>query len=428
MESSTIALIIIGAMMVLYVTEIIPLATTSLLGCLAFAAFGVIPFGDVFKGFGNDIVFVIVGMIVVGEALFETGAASLIGNRIISVVGTNERAFLAAAVIVIIPISTFVSNTATVAMMLPIAASAVAASGGKLKKKDTYMIIAIMSIVAGSLTLVGSTPQLIAQGLLLEGGYRPIGFFELSYVGVPICLLCVAFVMTIGHTLKKKIFNFPEDEDENRRALPADEGAKPRTRKDILGMCMASAILVYCVIGFITGLWTLGIVAMTGAVLCIVTGCVSQKRVFEKMSWSTVVIMGCSFGIASGLEQSGAGRLIAYGMISLLGDHITPWLFCAALSLVAMIITNLLSSTATAALLVPIAALAALELDYSVRAAVIAVAIASNLGFSTPIATPPLTMALAGGYRFVDYVKFGGIFNILVYILLVAMIPFIINL
>jgi len=415
-------------MMVLYVTELIPLATTSLLGCLALAAFGVIPFGDAFKGFGNDIVFLIIGMIVVGEALFETGAASLIGNRIISVVGSNERAFLAASIVVIIPISAFMSNTATVAMMLPITASAVTASKGRLKKKDTYMVIAIMSIVAGGLTLVSSTPQLIAQGLLLEGGYKPIGFFELSYVGVPIFLLCVAYVMTFGHSLKKKIFNFPEVEDETQGAPPADEGTKTRTRKDILRMCMASAILVYCIVGFITGLWTLGIVAMTGAVLCIVTGCISQKKVFENMSWSTVVIMGCSFGIASGLEQSGAGKLIAHGMIGLLGDHITPWLFCAALSLVAVIITNLMSSTATAALLIPIAAFAALELDYSVRAAVISVAIASNLGFSTPIATPPLTMTLAGGYRFMDYVKFGGIFNILAYILLVAMIPLIINL
>ena len=427
MESSTIALIIIGAMMVLYVTELIPLATTSLLGCLALAVFGVIPFGDAFKGFGNDIVYLIIGMVIVGDALFETGAAALIGKKIISIVGTNEKAFLAASIAVIIPISAFLSNTATVAMMLPITASAVAASNGKLKKKDTYMVIGMMSIVAGGLTLVGSTPQLIAQALLIDGGYEPIGFFELSYIGVPVFLLLVAYVMTFGHPLKKKLFDFPEVEDEASAVQPVGEQSPPRTRRDTVKMCTATAILVLCVVGFLSELWTMGIVAMIGAVLCVVTGCITQTRVFQKMSWTTVVIMGCSFGLASGLEQSGAGRLVAQGMISLFGEHITPWLFCSALALVAILITNLMSSTATAALLVPIAAIAALELDYNVRAAVLAVAIAANLGFATPIATPPLTMTLAGGYRFKDYIKFGGIYNVLAYILIIALFPIVLN-
>ena len=427
LDSSIIALLIIGGMMVLYVTELIPLATTSLLGCLALAVFGVIPYGDAFKGFSNDIVYLIVGMVIVGDALFETGAAALIGKKIVAVVGTNERAFLAASIAVIIPISAFLSNTATVAMMLPITASAVGASKGKLKKKDTYMLIGMMSIVSGGLTLVGSTPQLIAQGLLLEGGYEPIGFFELSFIGVPVFLLLVAYILTFGHTLKKKIFNFPEVEDDATVNQSANDDSQKKTRRDVVRMCTASAILIFCIVGFISGLWTMGVVAMVGAVLCIITGCISQQKVFQKMSWTTVIIMGCSFGLASGLEQSGAGRLVAQGMISVFGESITPWLFCSALALVAVLITNLMSSTATAALLVPIAAIAAFEMDYSVRAAVMAVAIASNLGFATPIATPPLTMTLAGGYRFKDYVKFGGIFNIMAYIMIVVLFPLVLN-
>jgi len=418
-------------MIVLYITDWIPIATTSIVGCLLLAMFGVISPRDALSGFGNDIVFLIVGMVVVGDALFETGVASLIGKFIISLVGTNEKAFIGALILVIIPISAFLSNTATVAMTLPIAASAIAASEGKLKKKDTYMIIGLTSVVGGGLTLVGSTPQLIAQGHLLEtleGSYGYIGFFELSLVGLPIIILLVLYVMTFGHKLKKKVFNFPEVEDfvpGKQQPNVVKPGATP---KDIFKMIISVAVLVFCVFGFIVGFWSLGTVAMVGATICVVTGCISQRTVFQKMNWTTVIIMGCSFGVAAGLDQSGAGALIAQSMINLLGDSISPWLLCATLALAAVIFTNFMSSTATASLLIPIAAIVALEMDYNVKGVLMSVAIATNIGYATPISTPPITMTLVGGYRFLDYVKFGGLFNIMAYLLAVLLFPLVLNL
>ena len=431
MESSTIALIIIGIMMVLYITELLPIATTSLLACLALAVFGVIRFTDAFGGFGNDIVFLIAGMIVVGDALFETGVAGLISKKIISVVGANERAFLAALIVVMIPISAFLSNTATAAMILPIAASAVAASGGKFKKKNTFMAVGMISVAGGGLTLVSSTPQLIAQGLLKEGGFGEIGFFEIALIGAPVFVFLAIYALTVGYWMTDKVFAFQEPADSaatissvGSDAAEDDHGkTKKKTRKETARMYISIAALVFCVIGFISGLWTTGLVAMAGAIICVVTGCISQERVFNKMNWTTIVVMGCSFGFAAGLEQSGAGRLLAHGMIGLLGDNLSPWLLCAALALSAVILTNFMSSTATAALLVPIAAFVALELGYDVKSIVLSVAIAANIGYATPISTPPLTMTLAAGYRFMDYVKYGGIFNILAYILVILLFP-----
>lgn len=433
MDSSITAIIIIVVMMVLYITELLPIAATSLLACLAFAVFGIISFGDVFSGFGNDMVFLVVGMMVVGDALFETGVASYIGKRIVSLTGSNERALIAALIVVVIPISMFLSNTATVATMLPIAASAIAMSGGKLTKKNTYMTIAMVSVAGGGLTLVGSTPQLIAQGILTEGGYGSIGFFEFAIIGGPILALMVVYVLTLGYKLMKKVFVFHEVTDpipdvaQTAQEEPADADYKLHkyTSIAIIRMCISVAVLVFCVIGFITGLWTTGIVAMVGAVICVVTGCISQNKVFQKMSWTSVVILGCSFGVAAGLEQSGAGRMIAHGMLALLGENLTPWLLCAVLALVACVLTNFMSSTATAALLVPIAALVAVELGYNVKTIVMAVAIAVNIGYATPISTPPLTMTLSAGYRFMDYVKVGGLMNVMAYLLTIALLPLI---
>ena len=421
MESSTIALIIIGILLVLYISELIPIAATSILAAAALAIFGVIPFNSAFAGFGNDIVFLMAGMMVVGNALFETGTAQIIGKAIISVVGTNERIFLAALILISIPISAFLSNTATAAIMLPLAGSAIAVSNGKFTKKNTYMIIGIASVAGGGLTLVSSPPQLIARAILEEGGHETLGFFDITPIGVPILLLLFVYALTIGYKLQKKVFDFEETSD----AEPQTE--KPEEPKNVVKMCISVAALLFCVVGFIIDLWTVGIVAVVGAVICIATGCISQKTVFQKMDWTTVIIFGCSFGFAAGLEHSGAGQLIAQGTISILGDNVSPWLLCAALAFIAVILSNFMSTTATAALLIPIAVFSAVELGYDVRSIVLAVAVAANIGYATPISTPPMTMTLVGGYRFKDYLKVGGLFNLMAFVLVVLLFPLILN-
>lgn len=432
MEQSTIALIIIGVAMVLYVTETFPIATTSVLVVLVFAAFRIIPMSTAFSGFGSDTTFLIVGMVVVGAALFETGVANVMGENIMKLmarVGTNERIFMLILAPITASLSLVLSNTATTGIMLPIAGSTAAASGGALLKKNTFMMIGIIAVAGGGLTIVGSTPQQIAQQYLLEGGYDLIGFWELSRTGLPILILAVVFFQTIGMKLQRKVFDFPEVEDDNLSPPPVSDGRKVQyVQRNSAKMVINIIILVLCVAGFITAqqdfaFWSLGGIAMMGAVACIATGCISQKRVFEKMDWTTVVIMGCSIGISSGIRESGAGELIANTVLLILGDNMTPWLLVAALALVTMMLTNFMSSTATTALMVPIAATLARTLGYDVKSLVVLIAIAGNLGFATPVSTPPIAMTLSGGYRFKDYVVVGGLFNILAYLLLIAIFP-----
>ena len=421
MHNSVITIIIVAAMMVLYLTELLPIAATSILACLALAILGVVPITAAFSGFSSDTLYLIAGMVVVGNALFETGVAQLMGKKIISSVGTNERVFWIALIAVTTVISLFISNTATTAVMLPVATSAIIASDGKLKAKNTYMMLGIATVVTGGLTLVGSTPQLIAQSYLQQGGYETMRFFEVSKVGLPIFFLMIAYFMTIGRNLQNRVFRFNEIETPH---ASIEEAHQPSlSAKSIIRMCLSVLILVFCIVGFVIGFWSMGTVAMIGAILCIATGCISQKRVFEKMDWTTVIIMGCSFSLSTALDTSGAGRLIAQGVVNLLGHDVTPMILCAALSLVAVLLTNFMSSTATAALLVPISAMVAIELGYNVKSIVLVTAIAVNLGFTTPISTPPMTMTLSAGYRFMDYVKVGGLLNAMSYALIVMLFP-----
>ena len=424
MEASTITLIIIGAALILYITDAVPVAVTSIIACLALAIFGVVPFASAFAGFGNDMVFLIAGMLVVGAALFETGAAQILGEKIIAVVGTSEKKFVIVLILVATIPAAFLSNTAAMAMMLPVASAAVAASKGRFLKKNTYMVIGIAAVTSGGLTLVGSTPQLIAQSALIEGGHNTMAFFELSLAGGPVILLLLVYYLTVGHVMQKKVFTFPEIPDTGSSEAQAAETAAGRST---VKMYISACVLVFCIIGFISGLWSIGVVAMTGAMICIVTGCITLQKAYAGMDWTTVIVIACSLGISAGLHQSGAGMLIARTVVNLLGDSVSPWLLCAALAFVTVILGNFMSSTATAALLVPIAISVALSFGVDVKSVVMSVVIAANISYATPVSTPPMTMTLSAGYRFMDYVKFGGLFNLLAYILVVLLFPFILN-
>jgi len=423
LDASIIALIIIGIALILYITEIIPIATTSILACLALAIFGVIPMGTAFGGFGNDIVFLMAGMVVVGNTLFETGVAQIIGKKIITLVGNSEKIFIVVLICIATIPAAFLSNTAAAAMMLPIAAAAIAASGGRFSAKNTYMVVGIAAVTSGGLTAVGSPPQLIAQNILRDGGHNTIGFFELSWFGLPVIILLLVFYTTFGGKLQKKIFNF--EETVSVVSVDPDEVvAPPRDRRK---MMISLGVLLFCIIGFITGLWSVGIVAMIGASVCIITKCISQKRAYQTMDWTTIIVIACSLGLSAGLEQSGAGMLIANAVVDLLGYSVNPWLLAAALAFIAVVLTNFMSSTATAALLIPIAVSIAVQLNFDVKSIVMAVVIAGNISYATPVSTPPMTMTLPAGYRFMDYVKVGGLFTLMAYVLVILLFPLILN-
>jgi len=428
LDTAVIALIIIGVALVLYITDVFPVATTSILAILAMVIFDVIPFSAAFGGFANDMVFLIIGMVIVGNTLFETGVAQILGKAIIKISRGNEKLFVVILIIVATIPAAFLSNTAAAAMMLPVAASAVAASNGKFTKKNTFMVIGIAAVTSGGLTAVGSTPQLIARDRLIEAGIEPFGFFELAWAGAPVIILLLVYYLTIGRLILKKTARPAENLTAD---IPLNVGIKDVERNPIK-MWITLGVLVFCIIGFISGgFWaldlSLGTIAMIGATVCVATKCIGQKRVFETMDWTTVVVIGASLGLSAGLDQSGAGEMVAQGMVGLLGENVSPWLLTAGLALIAIILGNFMSSTATAALLIPISMSVAIEMGIDVKAVIMAVVIACNISYATPVSTPPMTMTLSAGYKFIDYIKFGGLFNLLAYALVVLLFPLILN-
>lgn len=394
--------------MVLFIKQPFPAGLTALLGALMMMVFGIITPSQVVSPFGSDTVVMVASVLILGNAVFETGAATNIGRIAVKFTGVSENVFIAVLVAIVAVMSAFLSNSAVVAIFLPLLASLARSSNGKITKKGTYMAVGIASVVGGNCTLAGSTPQLIAQGILQSNdGVRELGFWELGMVGFPLIALLMLYYLLVGTKLQSKVFDFPEREDFD---FDVNNEGKAKRSKQIIVML----IMLGCIIGFSTGVFSFGTVAALAAVLCILTGCISFEKAFKTLDWNTICVLGGAMGVSSAINASGLMDIIADFILKMFGgSKAVPTIVCTVLIAFSSICGNVMSHTAAAAVLTPLAVSLGQSMGIDSIPFVVGVVIGCNLAFVTPVATPPLTMTLVGGYRFTDYTKVGALYNVL---------------
>ena len=140
---------------------------------------------EALSGFSNQVVIMMIGLFVVGGAIFQTGLAKMISSRILKLAGKNELVLFLLVMLVTGGIGAFVSNTGTVALMLPIVVSLAYNAG--MSPSRLLMPLAFASSMGGMMTLIGTPPNLIIQDTLTNAGYEPLSFFSFLPVGL-ICL------------------------------------------------------------------------------------------------------------------------------------------------------------------------------------------------------------------------------------------------
>lgn len=143
---------------------------------------GILTPEEALSGFSNSVVIMMVGLFVVGGAIFQTGLAKMISGRIMKMAGNSEIRLFLMIVLATSIIGAFVSNTGTVALMLPIVVSL--AAKAKISASRLLMPLAFASSLGGMLTLIGTPPNLVIQDTLTEAGYEPLGFFSFTPVGL----------------------------------------------------------------------------------------------------------------------------------------------------------------------------------------------------------------------------------------------------
>lgn len=412
-----LASVIFVVILISFVMQRRPAGLTAVVGSLLMMIFGIIEPSDVVAPFGSDTVIMVASVLILGSAVFETGAAEIIGSAIVRRMGRNEKLLIMVLVLTVSILSSFLSNSAVVAIFLPLLASLARSSGGAITKKNTYMAVGIASVVGGNCTLAGSTPQLTAQAILqTTDSVRELTFWELGKVGFPLVIVLALYYLFIGIRLQKKVFDFPEVED----PAPSGDGGQVRSKAKCITVCL---IMLGCVAGFTTGVFSFGTVGAIAAALCILTGCISFDKAFKSLDWNTICVLGGAMGISTALNKSGVVQAVADMIISAFGSGANPVTICLVLLVTSAALGNIMSHTATAAVLTPLAISLGTGLGVDPIPYVVTVVIGCNLAFATPVATPPLTMTMVGGYRFTDYTKVGGLYNLLSLIAAALLIP-----
>ena len=168
---------------------------------------GILTPEEALSGFSNPVVVMMVGLFVVGGAIFQTGWAKMVSGRIMKLAGTHELTLFLLVVLVTAVIGAFVSNTGTVALMLPIVVSL--ASATKMNASQLLMPLAFASSMGGMLTLIGTPPNLVINEVLVEAGYPLLSFFSFSPVG----MICIAVGIVVMYPLCRWLLSGQREKD-----------------------------------------------------------------------------------------------------------------------------------------------------------------------------------------------------------------------
>ena len=423
MDPAITTLCVLAVAAFLFVTELIPLAVTAMAACTALGILGVLPSKQVYAGLSNSTVVLFGGMFVIGAAMFKTGLAEAIGVAVVKKAGTGEIRLMGAIMLVTIVLSAVSSNTGTVACLMPVIIGICQAA--KIPASKELMPLAIAANVGGTITMIGTPPNVIVTGALAAAGLPTFGFFEFAKIGIPLSIIILLYTLFVGrHFLP--VHNAGDMDEEAVKAAKEEAGSAGDAPKSKTKMWISGLILIGVVLAMALGLKNLPLhtAAVTGAILCVITGCLKEKEAYAGIDWVTIFLFAGMLSVATAMDKTGAGKLIADTVVGMMGSNPNPYVLTAVLFLISNILTQFMSNTASAALLAPIGISIAQEVGCDPKPVLMALGIAASMAFATPMATPPNTLVLGpGNFTFNDYVKVGVPMCLLSWVACVVIIP-----
>ena len=427
MTPDILSLIIFAVVVILFIWNKLPTATVALLGLVAMMLLNVVSFSDGFKNFGSSTILLICAMMVVGQATFNTGLAQLVGNKVISLAKGNERLVIIFSTAITALISAFLSNIATLAIMISIL-TGIASSNENVRFKNVIMPVSMAAVIGGAATLVGSTTQLTANGLLEEflGMGAGFNFFTFGIPGAIIIVALVLYAGFIGYPLGKKIWETRED----YKNVPVNKDEKKADYKKGKMITMAIIFIATLVLFIFADsikktipAFNVGTVALISALACVLTGCISHKEALKSINWNLAIWFCACLGIAAGLNSSGGGELLARWFISLFGENISAfWLYVALIVLV-VVLTQFLSNSTVLTIILPVVFSITTQMGYNTYSFAVGLTVAAAMAVATPLANNTIGMSMVAEYKFSDYLKYAGPMTLLAMLILVFIVP-----
>lgn len=436
-----------------WMTEAIDISATALLPLVLFPLLGILDMGDTSAPYANDLIFLYMGGFFIAFAMEKWGLHKRIALRILAAVGSGPERVILGFMLATAFLSMWISNTATTAMMLPIA-MAVAELFRPLDRSGPYefgtsimLAIAYAATIGGVATLIGTPPNAVMAAAASELLGREIGFGQWMILGLPIS----ALLLPLTWFLLVKFLYPPGEVAGDAAGLLQRERAKLGAMSR--GEKMVAVVFVLTVLAWmfrapkeIGALTIPGIasiapnvrdstIAMAAGLILFLAPTDWKRGKFaldwataSRIPWGVLVLFGGGLSLARAMDTSGLAAWIGGGIAGLGSASVV--VLALAVAVVFIFLTELTSNLATASMAMPIMVGVAAARGVDPLTLMIAAALASSMAFMLPVATPPNAIVFGSGYLTVPQMARAGIVLNLIAIVVVTVaaafaIPFV---
>ena len=417
-DTFTLALLLAALMILLWITEWIPIYLTALFPILLGAPLGLLTPKELAGCYGDANIFLFFGGFVLALGLEKWGVHEQIARRIIKIVGDQKSKILLGFILSTGLISMWISNTATALMMLPMAVAVIEAMPVS-HRESRFSALLMLSVayaanIGGVGTLIGSPPNTQMASILAENFHIQVSFLDWMKIGLPLAITLLLIMYLLFHYLLGA-----ERKDVHDLHIHTLPWSKPQKR--VLWIFSMVAILWIFREPIVT--WT-GIpyrdenAAILGALALFLLPNGDDKQTLlkwsdtEKLPWGILLLFGGGLAMAAILEKNGILKsLSAYFNFA---DGINPIILIFILTALAIFISEVLSNLAMVTVFIPIVGVFAEQTQTPLFPLAMALTLGASLAFMMPVGTPPNAIVFGSGYlKIKQMVRIGFILNII---------------
>ena len=425
-----------------WMTEAVPLAATALLPLVLFPLLGLASLDETGPSYANPLIFLFLGgfmmaRAMVGQNLSQRIALNLLRSGTLSLSGAIGSSMVATAFL-----SMWVCNTATTMMMLPIGQSIIGAVQARANDAEKAAVaqfstammlgIAYSATIGGMGTLIGTPPNALFAAFMLETYGVEVEFWRWMMIGVPTVLILLPIAWFL---LTKVSFSFEVDRDLLHSSFIETESKKlgSMSRGEwMVALVISGAAFLWVfrnvVDGFLPGIQLSDAgIALTAAMLLFVLP--GSKATGERLltwndavliRWDILLLFGGGLALAGAINSSGLAVWI--GNAATVLSALPTYLFLVGIFVVIVLLGELASNTAVAAIFLPVAGASAIALGMEAEVLVMSVALAATVGFMLPVATPPNAIVFgSGALKIPDMIRAGALLDIVAILVVAAL-------
>lgn len=405
-KEANLGICILAFVGILWVSEAVHTTITALIVPLLAVIFDLQDVTTALKPFANPVIFLFFGGFALASALHIQGLDKLLANRLILL----AKGRMSVAILMLFGVSTllsmWISNTATAAIMLPLALG-ILSNLDITKNRGTFLFVllgvAYSSEIGGFGTMVGSPPNIIAAS------YLGINFLEWMKLGIPFMCIMLPCMIGILYLLLK-----PDLNQTFHLALEKTEwDFKKILTLIIFGLTATAWILSAKLSEYFGGIKDLdSIIALSCAIAIGISRVATWKEIQSNTDWGVLWLFGGGLGLSVILKDSGASAVLANGVTALFGN--SNWLMIILVTALFIIfLTEFTSNTASSALLVPIFGVVGDALGMPHAMLPLVIGFGASCAYMLPVATPPNAIVYGTGYiRQIEMMKYGACVNL----------------